>query len=85
VGVGHVDKEEADPFKVTGAACGGEVFPVQLCRKNIQPFNGLYKFKSRFYSVFSVVRAEKSNNPNPESDKIKVDVYPPRIKGDTII
>jgi hypothetical protein len=85
VRIGHVYKEETDPFKVTGTARRGKVSPVELRRKDVQPFNGSYKFEGGFRSVFSAVRMEESGNPNPEGDKVKVYLYPAGIKGNAIV
>jgi hypothetical protein len=83
VGIGHVDKEKTDSFTVTGPARGGKVFPVQLRRENIQPFDGLYKPKNGFGSVFFAAREKEPGDPEPEGDKVEIYLYPTGIKGDT--
>jgi hypothetical protein len=85
MGIGQVDKKKTDPLEVTGTACSGKVFPVYLYRKRIESCNGLRKFKSGLQSFSSVPCKKKSGNPNPERDKIKVDVYPAGIKRDTVV
>jgi len=76
-----VNKEKPGPPYVKRPVCGGKVFSVYFRRAAVESAHGFKEIQRRFQGPEAECSEHKPQAPDPEGDKIQIDVHLAGRKG----
>jgi hypothetical protein len=81
MGIRGMDEYKPRMLKIPGPVGGRQIFRIHLSGQGIEPAHRINKIQGRTNPRATVGPQQKSDEPYPKGDKVKIPGYPPRAEG----